>query len=205
MKTHIQILIAFCVTATASVYGQKIGDSQSAVDGILGKPTTALDRNGQHICIYKNGTKVVFENSVVVKLESVKDRSSASGNDSKAGEKNICTRLLGAWKSDKERTRSYWKSLKSGPLSDKVEEILNKYIGKDVLVFANDHLTQKTEEGTENYTYEVVGEYTSSVKIRILSKANAGELVQVFNFDGGGVMWTPWPDNPALREYYSRL
>ncbi|MGC4074663.1 MAG: hypothetical protein QM760_19610 [Nibricoccus sp.] len=191
------------LTLSSHLLAQQIGDSPEKVEAVLGKPTTAISRNGQDIKIYKNGAKVFFEKGTVVKIDGVKNRVLEKGSGG-AADKNVSTRLLGTWMSDYEKTLEYFKYLGRGKTTEPAEEILKKYVGKTEVSFSQDKVSMKAGGAVKEFNYEVVGEYNSVVRIRVFHKEETIDFTQEFHFESEGVYWTPHPTNPLIREYFTK-
>lgn len=184
-----------------AAFSQQLGDSHEKIEALLGKPTTAISRNGQDIKIYKNGAKVHFEKGQAVKIDGVKNRV-VDKNSTDATTKNHSTRLSGQWRSDFEKTSAYFKYLGRGKTSQQVDDILKKYVGKIEMSFSQDKMAMKTEAATKEFSYEVIGEYSSMVKLRIFHKEETIDFTRDFHFESEAVFWTPDPENPVVREYF---
>lgn len=73
------------------------------------------------------------------------------------------SRLLGTWRSDKERTVALWKYQKE--LSPETQERFEKIFGKFTLRFTETHIYTEFEETKDSVPYSVVARDASSVVI----------------------------------------
>jgi hypothetical protein len=72
-------------------------------------------------------------------------------------------RLLGTWRSDKERTIAHWKYQKE--LAPEVQERFEKIFGKFTLRFTETHIYTEFEVTKDTVAYSVVAHDSSSVVI----------------------------------------
>jgi hypothetical protein len=86
-----------------------------------------------------------------------------SGAIGAADRRFIEKRLLGTWRSDKERTIAHWKYKKE--LAPEVQERFEKIFGKFTLRFTETHIYTEFEDTKDTVPYSVVAHDSSSVVI----------------------------------------
>jgi hypothetical protein len=89
-------------------------------------------------------------------------------------------RLLGIWRSDRERTTAYWKYKKE--VAEEVRERFENMFGKLTLRFTKSHIHSEFDGTRDVIPYSVVAQDATSVVIKWHERK--GSFLQQIHFDG---------------------
>lgn len=124
-------------------------------------------------------------------------------------------RLLGTWKSDREKTFEHWKPL-PGVTRAQVKKLQNIF-GKLTIHYTRKYFYSWIDEGDgadvhrDRFEYELLGKDAGSAVIRYADSAPSSVLAQLFSDENLRQIQFDGPDgyfimlSPGLNEYFRRV